>query len=82
MLLFFNEKTLDLTVQTGALSDYVPTPEIKEIVHEALLLKEKREEFYNKEFNPKMKKLLDRIDLINVTANPELKVLRDKKAIK
>jgi len=78
MLLYFNQDNLNLNVQCGALEDYQATPEVKEIVRRAQELKEKRDEFTKTVFDPEIKQLLEMVDRINITANPELKSLRSK----
>lgn len=80
MLIYFDKEDLQLQIKVGSLEEYTPTPEIKELVRRADALKTKRDLFIANEFEPEMKALLDIVDRINITANPQLKALRDQQA--
>lgn len=79
MLIYLNQENLKLNVQCGALEKYEATPEIEEIVRRAQALQKKKDDFTKTVFEPEIKVILDMVDKINVTANPELKALREKK---
>jgi len=77
-LIWVDEKTLSVKLSHGPLVSYIPSKEIQDIIKVAQAIKEDRDKYLEKVYNPAVEKLLTMVKSYNYKNNSEYKEKLDK----